>query len=516
MRALIGLFVIIATASVFLCVGCNEDSSSSPVTPTPPDSLFVVSYSPQMGDDGVPIASRFQVVFSAHLDQSSITDSCFDISPPIPGIVNVHRDTLFFVPDSLLPYATQYQVSVKGVRASDTLILYDTLMFSFTTQAVPESWQMRLGGEYAELAGLVKAPNGDVIVAVNSRETDGGPVTPLFACLSSGGQLKWQKSDYAWTYNGIMDVDVFNDGTILVLTDCGSIEAVKLDTMGNQTWSELYIDYENLQRTSKIRARSDGGFFVATTVSDTTNYYSYGSLPSLIWVGASGDIQNTLTPESDLRTRRYGYTEAFDVAPDNSWTWATTFYALCSRPRDDWTDDAIVVQGNSWMTATGGYRDDLDDVHNGTMPCQYDLFLNVVSASWGGTLLLGTFGGSDWTVYTSGTQVIWNDTQDRGWYAAESMDGCFIMLESGVRKLDRSGSFYWTEPLDYPMSMIVVTNDNGIVGAASSPSTEGGILVTKLNHLGQFTGEEAPGELLPASRATVNDLRNNGRRERSR
>lgn len=131
---------------VLLCMlvgGCGGDSDGNsgsiggnvtqPSTDQTPPSVIAVS--PVGGSTGVNVNTVIVATFSEAISQSSVTSSTFAVAPAVAGDYSVNGAEVRLVLSGALTAATQYTVTLQGVRDGAGNAMVGAYTFTFTTAA---------------------------------------------------------------------------------------------------------------------------------------------------------------------------------------------------------------------------------------------------------------------------------------------------------------------------------------------------------------------------------------------
>ena len=95
----------------------------------------VVSVSPAAGSTNNNVNPTIVVTFSEPISASSVTSATFAVAPAITGSYSVNGAELRLAPSGALTAATQYTITLEGIRDLAGNTMADSYAFSFTTAA---------------------------------------------------------------------------------------------------------------------------------------------------------------------------------------------------------------------------------------------------------------------------------------------------------------------------------------------------------------------------------------------
>jgi uncharacterized delta-60 repeat protein len=217
------------------------------------------------------------------------------------------------------------------------LILSALITFPGTAKAEDTNWWMKTyGGSRDDRATAVAlAPNGDIIVVGNTRDPGVGSDDALVLRLDGRGNVKWEKVYGGGDYDRANAVAVAPNGDIIIAGETKSFGAgntdawvLRLDENGDVKWGKTYGGSDN-DGASGVAIAPNGDIIV---VGDTK---SFGAGGYDLWVlrlngegnvrwektygGKYGEEARAITLADNGDVIVAGYTDSFGVGDKDVW-----------------------------------------------------------------------------------------------------------------------------------------------------------------------------------------------------
>ena len=194
-------------------------------------------------------------------------------------------------------------------------------------------WAKSYGGKYGDFASAAAvAPNGDIVIAGNTKSFGAGSYDVWVLRLDANGNVKWSKTYGASGWDEAKAVAIAPNGDIIVAGYMdGDVWVLRLDENGNVKWQKTYGGSDE-EEAYAIAPTRDGGIVV---VGYTYSFGAGAPFYSNVWVlrlDENGDVkwQKTYGGFKDDRASTVavtkngdivvaGYTESFGSGGEDVW-----------------------------------------------------------------------------------------------------------------------------------------------------------------------------------------------------
>ena len=204
-------------------------------------------------------------------------------------------------------------------------------------------WQKTYGGQkYDEAHALAIAPNGDIIVAGYTDNSEAGGRDALILRLDENGSVEWQGTYGGENVDVAKAIALASNGDIIVagytesfdVKDCDAW-VLRLDGQGNVKWQKAYGDYErrigNYDQANSVAIAPNGDIIIAGYSKSIDQWGLNGDVwvlrldknGSVIWQrtygGKLGDVVNGLTLSEKGDILMAGHTFSFGAGGRDVW-----------------------------------------------------------------------------------------------------------------------------------------------------------------------------------------------------